>query len=273
MLGCVTPVQPVYSAVEDLNVPILASTSPRDLLVFRTAGLLAIELTGDAKLEPAFTSGFGPADQSVRLQRGFLRNLSWSRVGGRTRISIVVSTQPRVFWSNHHLVISALERVHSDAFEFRNTPLREAIDKVTWREDHHYLLAPGPRPKVSGCYEGLEPGAVLEALVRPLGLEVRALDRFLAIGTAEQVDSLDPGLTREAQLRRLGLQEILLEHADADQLLLVLRRQFRNVVFVRHPTMNGYYVAGSRRDVLRLKNEIPHLDFEPSPMRSVPIKP
>jgi type IV pilus secretin PilQ/predicted competence protein len=58
-------------------------------------------------------------------------------------------------------------------------------------------------------------------------------------------------------------QEILLEKAPAAKVIGFLQGQYKNVEFVPHPTMNGFYAVGSRSDVLQIKNEVPNLDRVP----------
>lgn len=72
-----------------------------------------------------------------------------------------------------------------------------------------------------------------------------------------------PVLAQEAFVR----QEILLEKAPAVKVMEFLAGQYKNVQFTPHPTMNGFYVYGSRKDVLAIKAEVPNLDrwVEPPP--------
>jgi len=64
-------------------------------------------------------------------------------------------------------------------------------------------------------------------------------------------------------------QEILLEKAPAAKVISFLESQYKNVKFTPHPTMNGFYVYGTRKDVLQIKSEIGNLDRVPEP----PAKP
>jgi type IV pilus assembly protein PilQ len=64
-------------------------------------------------------------------------------------------------------------------------------------------------------------------------------------------------------------QEILLEKAPAAKVISFLESQYKNVKFTPHPTMNGFYVLGARKDVLQIKSEIGTLDRVPEP----PAKP
>lgn len=60
-------------------------------------------------------------------------------------------------------------------------------------------------------------------------------------------------------------QEILLEKAPAAKVMEFLQGQYKNVQFTAHPTMNGFYVYGTRKDVLQIKSEVPNLDRIPEP--------
>jgi type IV pilus assembly protein PilQ len=64
-------------------------------------------------------------------------------------------------------------------------------------------------------------------------------------------------------------QEVLLEKAPAAKVISFLESQYKHVKFTPHPTMNGFYVLGSRKDVLQIKSEIGNLDRVPDP----PAKP
>lgn len=60
-------------------------------------------------------------------------------------------------------------------------------------------------------------------------------------------------------------QEILLKRAPAAKVIELLRGQYKDVEFIPHPTMNGFYTVGKRADILSIKNDIPQLDRTPSP--------
>jgi type II secretory pathway component GspD/PulD (secretin) len=58
-------------------------------------------------------------------------------------------------------------------------------------------------------------------------------------------------------------QEVLLEKAPAAKVIGFLQGQYKNVEFIPHPTMNGFYAVGSRGDILSIKNDVPNLDRVP----------
>ena len=65
--------------------------------------------------------------------------------------------------------------------------------------------------------------------------------------------------TRKGSIR----QEILLEKAPAAKVIGFLQGQYKDVEFIPHPTMNGFYAVGSRSDILQIKNDVPNLDRVP----------
>lgn len=58
-------------------------------------------------------------------------------------------------------------------------------------------------------------------------------------------------------------QEILLEKAPAAKVISFLQGQYKDVEFIPHPTMNGFYAVGSKKDVLSIKADVPNLDKVP----------
>ena len=65
--------------------------------------------------------------------------------------------------------------------------------------------------------------------------------------------------TRKGAIR----QEILLEKAPAAKVIGFLQGQYKDVEFIPHPTMNGFYAVGSRSEILQIKNDVPNLDRVP----------
>jgi type II secretory pathway component GspD/PulD (secretin) len=65
--------------------------------------------------------------------------------------------------------------------------------------------------------------------------------------------------TRKGAIR----QEILLEKAPAAKVIGFLQGQYKDVEFIPHPTMNGFYAVGSRNEILQIKNDVPNLDRVP----------
>jgi tetratricopeptide (TPR) repeat protein len=66
-------------------------------------------------------------------------------------------------------------------------------------------------------------------------------------------------------------QEILLEYMPAQQAVEVLEYRFPNLKFFLHPTMNGFYITGTKRDTLDLKSAVGPLDELYRPGKAVTL--
>ncbi len=60
-------------------------------------------------------------------------------------------------------------------------------------------------------------------------------------------------------------QEFILDRAPAARVVEFLQSQYLRVKFVPHPTLNGFYAIGPKKDILSIKSELPNLDRVPSP--------
>lgn len=55
-------------------------------------------------------------------------------------------------------------------------------------------------------------------------------------------------------------QEFILEHAEAAKVVEFLQGQYLSVKFIPHPTLNGFYAIGPKKEILSIKSELPRLD-------------
>jgi type IV pilus assembly protein PilQ len=107
-------------------------------------------------------------------------------------------------------------------------------------------------------YKVVEPNTIIVAPKEKLGT---IPDDILQKGPIGQNNNAPP----PGSIR----QEVLLEKAPAAKVISFLESQYKHVQFTPHPTMNGFYVFGSRKDVLQIKSEIGNLDRVPE----APAKP
>lgn len=66
-------------------------------------------------------------------------------------------------------------------------------------------------------------------------------------------------------------QEILLEYMPAQRAVEVLEYRFPNLKFILHPTMNGFFLSGTKRDILDLKSAVGPLDELYNPGKTVTL--
>lgn len=106
--------------------------------------------------------------------------------------------------------------------------------------------------------KGFSQMRVVDALLRsPLGPELHE-----CILTARSPLEKKETLRREAWLTEHHIPqcplEVLLESVEAQ-----LEYAYPNVRLRAHPTMNGFYLAGPRNNLVHLKKQIPNLDRRP----------
>lgn len=89
----------------------------------------------------------------------------------------------------------------------------------------------------------------------------------LIVAAPEKVNQIEDEILGKqfGPKRKVGAirQEILLEKAPAAKVIGFLQGQYKDVEFIPHPTMNGFYAVGSRSDILQIKNDVPNLDKVP----------
>lgn len=205
-----------------------------------------------------YTKG-GPFHRNQALNHGFLIGMKSSSDGRVTVAAFDVREQPSVEVLSGEVRIQAYSRVRDDRFEFRAVPLRQVLERVSARLEMRYLLSPDAKGTLTGCIEGPQPLRALSPLLARHGLQMRVSEHFITVGSASQMARITPHL-EEGVYRYGGFQQILLEHKQAKDLLHQLRHRYPRVQFDLHPTMNGFYVKGSRKSILQLKSDVPSFD-------------
>lgn len=128
-------------------------------------------------------------------------------------------------------------------------------------------IGPGAEGEVTLSLRSVSPEAALAEVLKTQDHEIAY--RFLGasslvVASPEKVDQIgkDMFLCRPwrkpqgSDIRR----EILLERAPAAKVIGALQMQFKDLEFIPHPTRNGFYAVGSRKDILAAVVLIPELD-------------
>lgn len=85
-------------------------------------------------------------------------------------------------------------------------------------------------------------------------------------------DGAPPVISKEPAEISYSRLEILFEYMPAQRAIEVLKWRFPNLTFIDHPTMNGFYLAGTKRDILDLKSAAGPLDELYCPGKTVRIR-
>lgn len=89
--------------------------------------------------------------------------------------------------------------------------------------------------------------------------------RNLIVATPEALDKVcqDPWVPSPDILNAPVRMECLLDEASSATIVDLLKTEFPNVEFSPHPTVNGFFVRGSKDDLIKIKRKLPSLDRAP----------
>ena len=179
-------------------------------------------------------------------------------------------------------VIPKRTKPHSKmvSLDFVNADLVYVIKVLAKEMNHNVYVGPGVEGSVTVTLKSVP---VEGALALILKMQENEFDYKLVepntiivapkekLGTIpDDILQKGPAGTAGPQIPKDAIrQEILLEKAPAAKVISFLEGQYKNVKFTPHPTMNGFYVLGARKDILQIKSEIANLDRVPDP----PAKP
>ncbi len=142
------------------------------------------------------------------------------------------------------------------------------VVKVLAKEMHRDLyIGCGVEGRVSLSLRDVAPEAALDMTLKMSKTSYKLTsDHLIIVAAPEKLDQIDEDILRYSCLHKISDQmrcEILCEYTPAAKIIGFLQTQFKNVEFIPHPTMNGFYVVGSRADILAIKNDVPNLDHVP----------
>lgn len=108
---------------------------------------------------------------------------------------------------------------------------------------------------------------ILKMQENPYDYKVLADGKTIVVGPPEKLAEIEDNIMGRARAREVTgpsvRQEFILEAAPAAKVVEFLQGQYLAVKFVPHPTMNGFYAIGSKKDILSIKTELPNLDRVP----------
>ncbi len=110
---------------------------------------------------------------------------------------------------------------------------------------------------------------ILKMQENPYDYKVLNDQRTIVVASPEKLGEIADNIMGTAKARDAAVgsvrQEFILEAAPSAKVVEFLQGQYLNVKFVPHPTMNGFYAVGPKKDILSIKTELPNLDRVPEP--------
>lgn len=153
------------------------------------------------------------------------------------------------------------------SYDFVQADVNDVIKKLAKDMGRNVYIGPGVEGSVTAKFNSVTPTAALESILKQQPLDIH-FELFgyntLVVAAPDKIKQIDDEIlgrsmgprTKKGAIR----QEFLLEHASAPELITLLKDRYKDLEFIPHPTMNGFYAVGSRSDILKLKNEMPRLD-------------
>jgi type II secretory pathway component GspD/PulD (secretin) len=155
-------------------------------------------------------------------------------------------------------------------YDFDGVDAIEVIKILAKDMGRNVYIGPGVDGTITARFEAVTPLAALEKILeqRSNGISCKLIGyNTLVVATPEKIGQIEDEITGKSlnpKPRGTAIrQEFLLEYALASKVMGFLQSQYKEVEFIPHPTMNGFYAVGKRSDILRLKNEVPRLDLKP----------
>ncbi|MCW5871376.1 MAG: hypothetical protein KIS61_29245 [Candidatus Eremiobacteraeota bacterium] len=155
-------------------------------------------------------------------------------------------------------------------YDFDGVDAIEVIKLLAKDMGRNVYIGPGVEGTVTAKFEAVTPLAALEKILKKqrnvicckqIGHNTLVVAAPVKIGHIE-----DEIMGKSFNPKPKGTairQEFLLEYAPANKVMGFLQGQYKEVEFIPHPTMNGFYAVGKRSDILQIKNDVPQLDRKP----------
>lgn len=149
--------------------------------------------------------------------------------------------------------------------EFRETDLVQALRQLDEHFDGTIYVGPEVRGSATGRYSQVPVEDVLRSLLAQQSVDFgykRVGSSTFIVARPEKL--ADPptgphgGLLPEGHI----VEEFLLEDVSVDEVLRRVARRYPRVQLPRHPTMNGFWAIGVKRDIEALRNEVRAVENE-----------
>jgi type II secretory pathway component GspD/PulD (secretin) len=116
----------------------------------------------------------------------------------------------------------------------------------------------------------VEPEGALALVLKMNDYAYKIVDNTIVVATEEKLktisdDILTPRTRSSAQRRNVISQEFQLEQASAAAVIEFLKKQYPDVEFTQHPTLNGFFAKATRDELRQIKASLPSLDQVPAP--------
>ncbi|MEW6281622.1 MAG: secretin N-terminal domain-containing protein [Candidatus Eremiobacterota bacterium] len=159
------------------------------------------------------------------------------------------------------------------SLDFVNADLVYVVKVLCKEMDKNVYVGPGVQGSVTVTLKNVPAEGALALILKmqdtPFDYKVLDDQRTIVVAEPEKLTEIANNILGASRTRQAPKdavrQEFILEAAPAAKVVEFLQGQYPEVKFTPHPTMNGFYAAGSKKDILSIKSELPNLDRVPPP--------
>lgn len=159
------------------------------------------------------------------------------------------------------------------SLDFVNADLVYVIKVLAREMNKNVFVGPDVQGSVTVTLKSVPVEGALALILKmqenPYDYKVLDDQRTIVVASPEKLDEISADIMGRARAREVTgptvRQEFILEAAPAAKVVEFLQGQYLTVKFTPHPTMNGFYAVGSKKDILSIKSELPNLDRVPEP--------
>ncbi len=155
------------------------------------------------------------------------------------------------------------------SMDFVDEDLVYVIKALAQEMGRNVFVATDVEGTVTVTLNKVEPEGALALVLKMNDYAYKIVDNTIVVATEEKLatiadDILTPRTRSTVKRTNLISQEFQLESATAAVVMEFLKKQYPDVEFTQHPTLNGFFAKGTRNELRQIKGSLPSLDQVPA---------
>jgi len=155
------------------------------------------------------------------------------------------------------------------SMDFVDEDLVYVIKALAQEMGRNVFVATDVEGTVTVTLNKVEPEGALALVLKMNDYAYKIVDNTIVVATEEKLATISDDILTPRTLstvKRINLisQEFQLEQASAAAVLEFLKKQYPDVEFTQHPTLNGFFAKGTRDELRQIKGSLPSLDQVPA---------
>jgi type II secretory pathway component GspD/PulD (secretin) len=159
------------------------------------------------------------------------------------------------------------------SLDFVNADLVYVIKVLAKEMNKNVAILPGTEGAVTVTLKNVPVEGALALILKmqETDLDYKAIDNTIVVGPPDKLANISDDILGQVKApsvpREAVTAEFTLENAPAAKIIEFLQKQYPNVQFTPHPTINGFFARGSKQDLASIRGQLATLDVveEPPP--------